>query len=343
MVRVTTFQHALATDYIRSPSPLDLAASAYKDWLHVNVFLPEAGIVAIVNTSLHGDPLSPSALAVGTCLVHRRHSLPGLAAEVDVRERSSPGVAIGASSIDVVGTARIGLGDGEYLTAVGRAEGAHLELSAMPAAEPIEAELPVPFGSGWIAWRAMPRLELDGWLTFGGTRFSLASAIGYHDHNWGRWYWGDDIGWQWGTFPSAASSATLTIARRTDRQHRTGEPIARLQAGRRCKDFPRGTVSVRYSGLLDRPLRRLPGAMAALRCDRQRPNLPSRVTVRVDDGFDRVEVVFDVDDAVQLITGDPARPGQTFIHELMGRFQMSGWLGGERLEAHGVGVFEHVD
>ncbi len=343
MVRLIGADHVVPADVLRPPSPLDLAAFAYKDWLHVNVFEPDEGVVAIINASLHGDPVSPASLGVGTVVIHRSHDLPSMLATVDVRSRHDPSIDVGSSSIAVGSTARVALGDrGEFLRASSRTRDVELELVGRPSAEPIVVESPVPFGSGWISWRAVPRLELDGWLRIGRREIWLGNAIGYHDHNWGRWRWGDDIGWRWGTFPSIGD-VTATVAHRTDRAHRSGHPIARVQVGAQPRDFPQRTVEIRYHGRWDRPIRRLPGAVAALRSDRQRPDLPAHVSVLVDDGFDRLRIDFDVDDAVQLVTSDPARPGQTFIHELVGRFEISGRVFGQRVTTDGWGVFEHVD
>lgn len=339
MVTVITPDRSIPTDTLRPPSPLDLLARAHKDWLHLNVFVPSGGIVAIVNTSLHGDPVSPASLTSGTVVVHHDR----IDAVCDVRTQHDPTVAIDARSIDVGGRARIALGDGAFLTARARVGDITIDVACEPWSEPIEVETPVPFGSGWIAWRAVPRLRVGGELTIDGRGISLDDAIGYHDHNWGRWYWGDDIGWRWGTFPASGHEVTVTVAHRTDRAHRTGAPIARVQIGPIARDYPQQTVTVEYAGRLDGPILRLPGAMAALRNDRQRPDLPERVRVTVSDGFDHLEVDFHVVEAMQLITSDPARPGQTFIHELIGRFEVRGRFKGRPVDTGGLGVFEHVD
>lgn len=342
-VRLIGPDRVVPSDVLRPPSPLDLSASSYKDWLHLNVFVPDQGMVVVVNTSLHGDPVSPSSLGVGTVVLHRAGGAPSILATVDARSRHDRTVDVGPSTIAVGTTARVTLGDsGAFLGASVDTDDVELDVLAQSAALPIEVESPVPFGSGWISWRAVPRLDLAGRLRVGGRDVRLDRAIGYHDHNWGRWRWGDDIGWRWGAFPSTGD-VTVTVAHRTDRRHRTGHPIARVQIGSQPRDFPPRTVQIHYSGRLDRPVRRLPGALAALRSDRRRPDLPERVSTVVHDGFDRLRIDFEVDEAVQLIASDPVRPGQTFIHELVGRFELGGRMFGREVSASGLGVFEHVD
>jgi hypothetical protein len=339
MIRVVAPERIATTDSLRPPSALDLLAHAYKDWLHVNVFSPEFDVVVVLNASLHGDPLAASSLGVGTFIVHRANRL---VARVDVLPQLD--VEVGAAAIGVGTTSRVALGEaGWFLAASGRAGNTVMEVCADAVAAPIDVESPASFGSGWISWRAVPRLRVEGMLRLDGEELRLDGAAGYHDHNWGRWRWGDDIGWRWGTFPVADADATVTVAHRTNRRHRVGFPIARLQAGALVRDYPGRTVSIEYVGRRERPLRRLPGGMAAMRSDRQRPDLPERVVVRLVDGFDEVVVEFAVTEAVQVVTAEPTGAGHTFIHELLGSFELSGRVAGHVLAGRGLGVFEHVD
>lgn len=48
----------------------------------------------------------------------------------------------------------------------------------------------------WIV--ASPKMKVNGDLTVNGKTYTLKNARGYHDHNWGYWNWGDDLGWDWG-------------------------------------------------------------------------------------------------------------------------------------------------
>lgn len=349
------------TDHLRPPSPIDLLAHAHKDWLHVNVFVPERGVAALVNASLHGDTLSPTSSAAGTIVVHRAGSPPLAHVEViDQRDAriDATAIAIGPTGGDA--TVRVALGeDGSDVTASAAFAGAAIRARGTAIDAPIVAEIPLPFGRGWIAWRALPRLALDGTITLDDEAFDLARcrAVGYHDHNWGRWCWGDDAGWSWGTFPAVPVTArnggigevdgmdgiTVTVVHRTDRHHRRGDPTARVEAGGVARDYPARTVLIERVGRYAGGLQRVPGAMAALRADRRDPHLPERVVITVDDGFDRLSVRFDVDEAVQLINADPVSSGHTFVHELFGRFECRGRFLGRRVRAEGAGVFEHVD
>jgi hypothetical protein len=213
---------------------------------------------------------------------------------------------------------------------------AHLVARAL--LPPIEVEDQIPFGSGWISWRALPRLAAAGTMHLGESTFDVSQSLLYHDHNWGRWHWGDrGAGWAWAAL--LGDEVTVVLAATAGR-HRRAQPRLWLwwRGGRHS--LP---VSIQPLGRLRRLPRRVPGAMAAMHGGRRAPALPERVRLLADDRVDRVEVTITVDDACQLIAADPARPGVTFIHEMVGEFRLRARVSGRFVEDAGPVVFEHVD
>jgi hypothetical protein len=103
------------------------------------------------------------------------------------------------------------------------------------------------------------------------------------------------------------------------------------------------SVTLEYSGELEEPLRRVPGALAALHQDRAQPRLPGCLQVRADDGIDELRIEFTPRAAVQLITADPIIRGYGFIHEMPGTFVCSGRIGKTRVGGTGLGILEYVD
>ncbi len=59
----TWFDRSL--DHVRLPTPLDPTAAFAKDWLHLNLFDHASGTVGLINTSMHGDPSTATAIVVG--------------------------------------------------------------------------------------------------------------------------------------------------------------------------------------------------------------------------------------------------------------------------------------
>ena len=132
-------------------------------------------------------------------------------------------------------------------------------------------------GRGWIAWYVVPRLRCRGRATVGGpTRSTSTGASAYHDHNWGRWHWGDDLGWEWGCFLAPAPGPAFFLSRTTDRAHRSGHAVPdRRLSGRRGSALRRaGPSSVTTRGRArDARCGVCPGALAALHSDRAAPRL----------------------------------------------------------------------
>lgn len=330
-------------DVLRPPSVLDPTAPAYKDWLHVNLFEPASGAVGLFNVSLHGSPTDPRAVALGTALLHRPDT--GWVGNAVVRSLAE--VHLGAASVDTgpVTVALEPLTGVVHLDASLPGDGLEARLRATPAAPGLPVEVPVPFGEGWISWRVVPRLEIEGGLAVGGEKVALDRAAAYHDHNWGRWHWGQDAGWEWGVFAcTAPDGPTVVVARTTDRRHDAHSPLfVQLELGGREHVFPPESVRLDYSGCLATRPRRVPGAMAGLHADRRLPRLPSRIRVEGERGDRWIEVGFESEHAAQIIAGDPARPGYGFIQEVAGRAEIRGRAEGRDFAAEARGVFEYVE
>lgn len=329
-------------DSLRPPGLFDPAAGAYKDWLHLNLFDHASGAVGLVNVSLHGAPWDERSRAVGAALLH----LPGSGWLGNVEVRSLGETGIGTSSLALERIAIAVDPGGRVLASLRLPEdGLELRLAAERASRPISIEQPLPFGSGWISWYAVPRLRITGGsLRAAGRDLGLDGASAYHDHNWGRWHWGQDAGWEWGSFLAPSPGPSFVVSRLTDRAHRSAEaPSLTVETAAARRTFSGPAVEIVREGLLEARLRRLPGALAALHHDRVSPRLPARVRLRAGDGFDQIEVDFRARAAAQLIAGDPAVPGYAFLHQIVGGFTASGRIGGADVTCAGLGIFEHVD
>ncbi len=326
-------------DHLRPPSILDPQSAIAKDWWHVNVFDHRKAMIGIINTSLHGDPNRKFGLAVGCTLFHQ-HSV-GWCGGVEVREMAR-------SNIDAIG---IGLAhsaisvrlDG-VVDVSARLPDVKANIAAHPTGRRIEIEDRMPFGSGWISWRAIPRMDVSGSLSVGGEPSDPNDLRAYHDHNWGRWFWGDDAGWEWATFAANDAGPTIVFARTTKREHRAGGlPKLVVQTDDhewRCRAR---SITCERLGSFHGELLRLPGAMAALRSDRRRPKLPEVVRIEANDGNVNVAVELRVEGAAQIICADPAGGGHGFVHELCGPMSYRFSTPSRSWRGEGLGVFEHVD
>jgi hypothetical protein len=329
----------IAPDAFRPPARGDVTASAYKDWLHLNVFDHPSQTVGFVNVSLHGAPEDPRSRAVGAALLH--HPEHGWRGNLEVRGFDD--VRIGRASVALEAVALAVEHASGTVTASARwpDEQLSLDVRATAVVPAFAVDEPTPVGPGWFSWYAVGRLAVSGEASVGDRRLDLRDATAYHDHNWGRWYWGDDVGWDWGAFAAPDPGPTVVLWRLADRERRRPErPFVALYLGARRRTFMGASVRLDHAGRLEARPRRLPGAMAALHGGRGTPRLPARVIVRAADGIDRIEVEFEARACLQVVAADPAVRGYGFVHELVGAFAYRGRVAGRVLEGEGLGVFE---
>lgn len=332
----------IIADGLRPPTAFDPSAPAYKDWLHLVVLDHRSGVGGLVNASLHGAPSDPRSRAVGAALFH----VPGEGwfGNVEVRgfdEASITPTSIGLEQVALAIDATRGT---VHASVRQPGDGLGLDLVADAAVRPMPRERPHPLGEGWVAWYVVPRLAGRGRASIGGRSIDLARASAYYDHNWGRWHWGQDLGWEWGCFLAPAPGPSFFLSRLTDRAHRTGSRVLHVAyPDGRQRTFSGPAVERARHGLLETPPRRLPGVLAALHSDVAAPRLERAVLLRADDGHDRVEIRFTARAAAQIIAGDPVEPGYGFVHELVGAFEFDARIGGRDESGAGLAVVEHVD
>lgn len=336
------FDPPVSPDTLRPPGPFDSARFLYKDWLHLNLFDHDSGSIGLFNISLHGAPEDPRSVAVGTALF----DIPGSAWVGDTEVRRMSEASLGLSSVGLETLALDADLPSSALRVSARMEGGiQARFRASALSRPIRVERRHPFGSGWISWLVIPRLSVDGRVGVDDRTLDLRESRAYFDHNWGRWAWGDDIGWEWGTFvPRSEEGPNIVLARTTNRDHTEGSPpylSVDVPSGRRS--FLGRSVTIEMGAWAERRVQRLPGAMAALHQDRQAPMLPGRVRIRADNGLDHIDVEFRKRSGAQLVAGEPTRRGYTFIHELAGDFLAEGRIGGKNVTADGLAVFEYVN
>jgi hypothetical protein len=332
---------ALIDDGLHLPPHGDPGRALYKEWLHVNIIDHDARVVGLVNASLHGDPDDPRSMATGAALLH----IDGVGWVGNAATHAFSEASLGTSSIALrdVGIV-VEPHRGRVLASASMPlHRFSLEVEMQADARPFAFAEPFPYGSGWMSWYGVPRLTVRGRASFDGREIPLDGAIGYHDHNWGRFRWGDDARWEWGAM-LAADGSSFVFARATTRDFRTitGGPllIADTAAGRRT--FGGAAVSILADDEFDQPLRRMPGALAALHQDWMRPPLPRRVVIRAGDGIDRLTIELRFEAAAQIITADSAEPRYGFVHELSGVFEASGIIAGGAISTSGLVAYEHV-
>jgi hypothetical protein len=177
-----------------------------------------------------------------------------------------------------------------------------------------------------------------------GHRTSLRGAPAYHDHNWGRFRWGDDFGWEWGSVlpRDLADAWTIVCMRMTDRhrQRATRQALYAWHDAEPVALWRDYAMSVEHEGFLRRPpALTLPSVMRLLRTG-SASDVPARVTIR-GEGRDQLDLRFEPEEYIRIVVPDEIDPmGLVVLNEISGHIVATGRVGGRELDLEATGVFE---
>lgn len=320
------------------------SAAPYKEWQHFVIVAP--GVEVIVNFSLAGAAGLTGAAPIGRVIVLvRAGNWTGFVDTAPVVELARDGcrARFGAHHMEIR--------DGGYRIAIA-APGHGVVVDARFRAEtvPITARRQAIVPGRHLDWSLTARLAVDGELEVAGRTYALAGAVGYHDHNWGHFAWGDDFTWEWGSVLPADAAApgadwaivysNLMNAARTEL---TLEQVFVWRGGLNVLAASGPDVRVRARGRYRaRPALRLPRPMALLQ-PRVDADVPRVLTVFAANGADELAFRFTPESTTQLLVPSERAPcGIVAIHECVGRVEVQGALDGETIHWEGRGVFELV-
>lgn len=345
-MQVRISHHIARDDAFTPPAPGAAGAERYSEWHHFNFNDQASEVYGLFNLALSGDVNTPSQSRAGVSLVvcERGVMWHGTMNLYPVEEctfaRGSLDVAIGGNSVryrrgryEVVG----GLKDGSVAFAA----------TYIPKATPMRLD----HIGGVVSSFLLPRFEVEGTLRLAGREIPLRGGSGYHDHNWGTWDWGRDIGWDWGyiiqppsgrrgkngTAPLSIVFGQVTDATRAAAKSDLVVLVWQGEAWSRA--FLADAVSIRTIGeRRSHDVPRIPGVMSILAPER--PRIPELVEIRAADGDDVLEISLRVDAAMQFLIPHPATAGRTTISELVGEYTVRGVLDGTAVDFRYVGFAE---
>ena len=248
-------------DHVRLPMRLDPTAAFAKDWLHLNLFDHASGAVGLINASMHGDPSTATAIVVGSALFH--HPRAGWFGGADVQDAASAYVDLAGFGLRSVGL--VFTEDGGVAVSVAR-PGIEASLTAHPVERAIIVEERLPFGPGWISWRAVPGSVVEGRLQLSATTTTshgspqITTTIGAGGAG------ATTPGGNRAPFGQAARPGLRLVAP-TNRAHTTGASLLSIHSDGRERRFSGPALRVERRGRWNGDVNRVPGATAALRAD----------------------------------------------------------------------------
>jgi hypothetical protein len=191
----------------------------------------------------------------------------------------------------------------------------------------------------------VPRLVADGEIALAGERHLLCGAPAYHDHDWGRFRWGGDFGWDWSiALPAPADGVawTLIFQRFSDRaRHEAlsqgillwrGERHVRTLHGPDVRWVTSGRLSAAGALRIPRVF-----SLAAPGCA---ADLARRIELRASAGGDVLELTYELRDVAQVAIPNDGLTGTTLINEAHAEFRAEGSVLGEQVRLAGSALVE---
>ncbi|MFT7774056.1 hypothetical protein [Roseateles sp.] len=334
---------------LRIPPQPESAPPNWKDWYHFVLMHPASGWRALANVSLAGG--GGRAELQCTLVIH----VPGKAEDpprVHGASRSVPWLPgmLRPRPLVIRGD-EVELTLQEQVWRL-RLQPAGLDIGLALEARPDSTAMLVTegssFGSGFIGWGLVPRLVAKGELWACGKGTSVTHDwFCYQDHNFGRFRWGEDFGWEWAVAHAASPdgpAVTVVVDLRTDRAHsRHGLPYVFVIVGRELrKVFLGPAVTLRWAWSERSVLpARLPGTMATLLADCPE-RAPVSLTVLAADERDSLRLQLSFDTHLQIVVPDERQPVHTRISEASGAAAITLRLDGHVQDARGQAYAEYT-
>jgi hypothetical protein len=329
------------SDFVRAPLLAAARPEGYKEWHHFVIHRP--GWRLLVNFSIASLKLAgraPRLVPRVIVIAHEERWVGAVErlteAELDV-SADLGSIAIGVNRM-TVGT------DGYHVTVDLPDRGIGGELHLTPTSRQFFTNNQ-PIGAGRVSWLFVPRLRADGWFRIDGREHRMDGDLAYHDHNWGRFRWGDDFGWTWGSVLPATPDDpwSFVFSRMTDRRglRTVAQAFYVWHRDEPAAIFRDAAVRVRSSGMLGRPPDcTLPPPMRLVLGD-EVANVPASVVITARRAGDALHAEFRPESYARI-----AQPSEVCLDrsvvlcETSGSVHVEGSVGGEAVDCHGPAVFE---
>jgi hypothetical protein len=331
------------SDFLRAPVLATARPEGFKEWQHFLVQGLDWRL--LINFSLLMETLAgrpPRLLPRVIVIAHDQH-WTGAVEQFEPTELTVS-ADLGTMSI---GDNRVSVGPDGYRVVIdlpGR--GISGELLLTPPAPPSLALVNnQPLGAGRLSWLFVPRLRADGWFRVGDREYQPVGEVAYHDHNWGRFRWGDDFGWEWGSVlpADAADPWSFVFMRKTDRRRLRclSQALYVWHHDTLAAMFRDAAVEMRSVGLLGRgPDCTLPAPMRLV-LGGEASDVPAAIEITAARSGDSVHAVFRPDSYARLAQPSEVHLDRSVVlSEAGGTARITGSINGKGIDVVGAGVFE---
>jgi hypothetical protein len=200
-------------------------------------------------------------------------------------------------------------------------------------------------GDGRLNWLFVPRLRADGWVRLGARARHLDGAVAYHDHNWGRFRWGDDFGWEWGSVlpTDIADPWSIVFMRMTDRRrHRSfSQALYLWRHDELVALFRDAAIQIRGSGFLRRDADCILPPPMRLVLDGAAADIPASIDIAAARSTDTVRAVIRPESFAWLGQPSEVRLDRSVVlAEISGTARITASIQGEVIGFAGAAIVE---
>jgi len=330
-------------DSFHPPSSRDPRILTYKEWHYFNILDEEQNLSFVTTLTLMGntsDPAMSVAVVLMNYLTQAKENLTIDNYPVTLAQWSdkTPDLRIAGSTVMLTEQ-----GYNVHL----ESSDTHTVLDAIfkPEAEPSHV-LDAPYEEykifNWLV--ISPKMKVNGALTINkGTTsekiYLLKNVRGYHDHNWGYWLWEDNIGWDWGQAiqkknnKRAEDTGTyaFSFGNITNKNH-TESKAAVLEIWKNKKiaaRFEGNEIQIQRDIIMNLP--QLPDTP-----------FPLLTSLNAGSGENTIHMVFTAEQFTPIPAPLESGNGYRIVWELIGSYEVSGYIDGKYISYTTRGYLEYV-
>lgn len=331
------------SDFLRAPLLAATDSEGFKEWHHFVIHGRDHHILINFSLTNEASAKGRARLAPRVIVIAHDHRWTGVIERFDA---SALDIAPDLGDLTIGGN-RMSVSPDGYRVLIDLPDrDIHAEIDFCAVSRPFVVNNQ-PVGSGRMSWLFVPRLRADGWLRIGGREHRIDQELAYHDHNWGRFWWGDDFGWTWGTILPRESDDpwSMVFLQMTDRRrlHYLSQAVYVWHHDEPAAIFRHAAVATRNHGALSRAADcTLPTPMRLV-LDGAVPGVPERVEITAARAGDSLQAEFRSASYARLAHPSETRLDHcTVLCETSGTAHVTGTINGEHLDFVGAGVFEFL-